>query len=492
MTTREIFQFDNTYATELEGMYAAWKGAVLAAPSIVKFNRVLAEELGLDADELDNEEGAHFLSGSKSPEGASPLAQVYAGHQFGGFSPQLGDGRALLVGELIDAQGVRRDLHLKGSGATPFSRGGDGRAAIGPVLREYLVGEFMHVVGVPTTRSLAATLSGETVMRDSPLPGAVLARVASSHLRVGTFEFFARRGDKEKLQRLADYAIKRHFPELFDRSAPYLNFLRAVVHRQAELVAKWMAVGFVHGVMNTDNTTISGETIDYGPCAFIDGFDPKSVFSSIDQGGRYAYDSQAAAAKWNLYRLAETLLGLINPEDVDQAAAMATEAVEQFPQFHEQCLLTEMGAKLGLRSVVPADGELVEQLMSLMMSARADFTMTFRGLAASLRGDAAPVRKLFAESKAFDDWLERWRVRYESEPGEPQDRAIAMDRINPLYIPRNHKVEEALEAATALDFKPFEKLLSVLDNPFVESEGQSDFAEPAPGSFGPYTTYCGT
>ncbi len=492
MTPSQLFPFDNTYAAELEGLYTAWQGAKFPEPAIVKFNHELAEELGLDGATLDNAQGARFFTGSESPEGASPLAQIYAGHQFGGFSAQLGDGRALLVGELVDTKGMRRDLHLKGSGPTPFSRGGDGKAAIGPVLREYLIGEFMHAVRIPTTRSLAACTTGESVYRESALPGAVLARVASSHLRVGTFQYFANHGVKEKLQRLADYSINRHFPELTGGDAPYLKFLRSVVKRQAELVAKWMSIGFVHGVMNTDNTTISGETIDYGPCAFVDAYDPQSVYSSIDRRGRYAYVNQPPATKWNLARFAETLLDLIDPDDSDRAIQLATDAVEEFAELYEPAWLGEMCAKLGLPGVRPGDDKLVNDLLSVMASESADFTNTFRGLGQALRGDDASVRSLLLSSAKFDDWLVLWRKRHESEAGDPLAKAEAMDRVNPIYIPRNHKVEEALVAATALDFAPFEKLVQVLADPYTEVAGQEAFAGSAPVEFGPYTTYCGT
>ena len=329
------FIFDNTYARELEGFYVPWKATQVARPSLVKFNRELARELGLDADALDSEEGARIFAGNEIPEGAAPLAQAYAGHQFGGFVPQLGDGRALLLGEVIDRNGHRRDIQLKGSGPTPFSRAGDGRAALGPVLREYLIGEAMHALGIPTTRGLAAVLTGEPVFRESALPGAILTRVAASHIRVGTFQFFAARGEEAKVRRLADYVIDRHYPELKDDANPYLGLLERVCDRQAALVANWMHVGFIHGVMNTDNMAISGETIDYGPCAFMDHYDPATVFSSIDTHGRYAYANQPRIAHWNLARFGETLLSLIDA-DRNRAIARATEVVNAFPERYER------------------------------------------------------------------------------------------------------------------------------------------------------------
>jgi uncharacterized protein YdiU (UPF0061 family) len=345
------FQFDNTYARDLEGFYVPWKGAEVPAPRMIRFNRPLAEELGLDADALDTDAGAAIFAGHQAPEGAEPLAMAYAGHQFGGFSPQLGDGRALLLGEVIDRQGRRRDIHLKGSGRTPFSRGGDGKAVLGPVLREYIIGEAMHALGVPTTRALAAVATGEEIMRqDGPAPGAVLARVASSHLRVGTFQFFAARGETERLRQLADYAIARHYPDLAGQPDRYLGLLKAVRDRQAALIAQWMNFGFVHGVMNTDNMTISGETIDYGPCAFIDGYDPAMVFSSIDQHGRYAYGNQPKIAQWNLARLAETLLDLINPDDSDDAVKRASDVVNGFPEATSVPGYRACGPSSGLRA----------------------------------------------------------------------------------------------------------------------------------------------
>jgi uncharacterized protein YdiU (UPF0061 family) len=448
--------------------------------------------LGLDADVLDSERGAAIFAGSEAPEGAAPLAQAYAGHQFGGFSPQLGDGRALLIGELIDRHGVRRDLQLKGSGRTPFSRGGDGKAVLGPVLREYVIGEAMYALGVPTTRALAAVTTGDQVMRQGLEPGAVLARVAASHLRVGTFQYFAARGETDKVRQLADYAIRRHFPELTDADDRYLGLFRAVRDRQAALVAQWLAVGFVHGVMNTDNVAISGETLDYGPCAFIDRYDPNAVFSSIDHQGRYAYRNQPAIARWNLARLVETLLPLIDPEDSDRAVELATAEVDGFPTIYRDCWLERMGAKLGLGHREEGDPDLVDDLHMAMDGQNVDFTFFFRRLADRLRGDLGPVRALFDDPAAFDSWLERWLARLDHEEGSAQAQAAAMDQVNPVYIPRNHKVEEALQAATNGDIEPFAKLLAVLVRPFERSEGLEDYEGPAPASFGPYRTFCGT
>ena len=493
MIRPDTFAFDNTYAAELEGFYAPWNGERAPKPRIVHLNRELAVELSLDPDALASEGGAAVLAGSEAPEGATPLAQAYAGHQFGGFSPQLGDGRALLIGELIDRHGVRRDLQLKGSGRTPFSRGGDGKAVLGPVLREYLIGEAMHALGVPTTRALAAVTTGEQIMRQQgPEPGAVLARVASSHIRVGTFEFFSARGETQKVRRLADYSIRRHFQDLIDSTDPYLELFREVRDRQASLVAQWMAVGFVHGVMNTDNVTISGETIDYGPCAFIDGYDPGAVFSSIDHGGRYAYGSQPAIAQWNLARFVETLLPLIGADDIEDAVQVATTEVEAFQPIYQDFWLRRMSAKLGLARAEVEDLDLVNELLRIMAAQDVDFTGLFRRLANAARGDPTAARALFSDPTAFDTWLERWRARISREDGSGLLQAKAMDRVNPVYIPRNHKVQEALDAATDGDLEPFRRLLSVLERPFELRAGLQEYDGRAPDDFGPYRTFCGT
>lgn len=491
------FPFDNSYAARLEGFYVPWRGAPVPDPRMVLFNRDLAASLGLDADALDSPRGAAIFAGAETPEGAEPLAQVYAGHQFGGFSPRLGDGRALLVGELIGPDGARRDLHLKGSGPTPFARGGDGKAALAPVLREYLVGEAMHALGIPTSRALAAVTTGERIVRDTgSKPGAVLARVASSHLRVGTFEFFAARGQHDHVARLVDYALHRHAPDRAEADDPALELLRFVRDRQAALVARWMGVGFVHGVMNTDNTTISGETLDYGPCAFMDRFDPATVFSSIDRGGRYAYGNQPAVIQWNLARLAEALLSLFDARDPDDAVRMATDEVEAFASRYQAEWSRVLCGKLGLDEGGLRDGAddpLATDLFSLLRVHEVDFTSFFRRLSEVLRGDAGPVRALFDAPDAPTAWLDRWRERVGLEGDAARERAREMDRVNPIYIPRNHLVEPALQAAEAeLDLGPIRTLLDLLRDPFREREGLHGFAEPAPAGFGPYVTYCGT
>jgi len=484
VAARPLFAFEDSFARELEGLYVAWQGAPAPAPRLLALNEPLAAELGLDAEALRAPEAVAVLAGSAAPKGATPVAQAYSGHQFGGFSPRLGDGRALLLGELIDVEGRRRDLHLKGSGRTPFARGADGRAAVGPMLREYVVGEAMHALGIPTTRALAVVATGESVARETLLPGAVLARVAASHLRVGTFEYAAVHGGPELIRRLADYAIARHHPEAAGAENPYLALFERVVDGQASLVARWMSVGFVHGVMNTDNMSISGETIDYGPCAFLDAYDPAAVFSSIDHGGRYAYGNQPRIAQWNLARLAEALLPLLDA-DQDAAIGAATAALESFPGRYEASWAEGMRAKLGLTGDRGDDRALLDELLALMHAQRVDFTAGFRALsAAAARGDAAPARALFPGAESFDAWLGRWIAR------EPD--AQAMDRVNPVYVPRNHLVEEALAAATAGDIGPFDRLVDAVARPFEERPGLERYAEAAPPSFGDYVTYCGT
>ncbi len=483
------FAFDNTYARELEGFYVTWKAAQAARPRVVQLNRELAEELGLDADALNSEEGARIFAGNETPQGAVPLAQVYAGHQFGGFSRQLGDGRALLLGEVIDRNGRRRDIQLKGSGPTPFSRTGDGRAALGPVLREYLIGEGMHALGIPTTRALAAVTTGEPVYRETELPGAVLTRVAASHIRVGTFEFFAARGERAQVGRLADYVIDRHYRELKGDGNPYLGLLERVCDRQAALIASWMHVGFIHGVMNTDNMAISGETIDYGPCAFMDHYDPATVFSSIDSQGRYAYANQPKIAQWNLARLAETLVPLID-SDENRAMARATEVVNAFPEQYERQWLKGMRGKLGLVIEDEADLNLAKGFLAAMEDNKVDYTLAFRYLADAAVGQEEAIRALFADAPAYELWSGRWRARLALEAATPLARAQAMRRVNPGFIPRNHRVEEALSAATERDdYKPFTTLLNIVSRPFDDQPEFAAFAQPAPDGQDRYQTF---
>jgi uncharacterized protein YdiU (UPF0061 family) len=486
------FAFDNSFSRSLEGCFVECSASAAKAPKLLQLNHALAKELGLDPAVLNTDAGTGIFAGNVAPDGAAPLAQAYAGHQFGGFSPQLGDGRALLLGEVIDIHGLRRDIQLKGSGRTPFSRGGDGKSALGPVLREYLMGEAMHALGMPTTRALAAVSTGEMVQRETLLPGGVLTRVAASHLRVGSFQFFAARGDEEKVRQLADYAIARHYPASADPENPYLAFLEAVAEAQAALVASWMSIGFIHGVMNTDNMTISGETIDYGPCAFMDSYAPDTVFSSIDTQGRYAYGNQPDILGWNLARLAETLIPLIDP-DKDRAIEILTAVINTIPARYDAHWAAAMRRKIGLTTEQPGDSALIEALLAAMHQGGADFTLTFRHLATAVRGNTTPAQGQFTELSAINAWLDSWRARLVEEDIEAEARANAMDQINPIYIPRNHKVEEALSAAVDLEnMAPFEALLAVLSHPFDAVENQGGYADPGPQTTLPYQTFCGT
>lgn len=485
-TPASIVALDGRFARELPELAVPWRAEEPPDPTLLVLNAQLATELGLDPVALREPDGVRLLTGTGVPGGATPVAQAYAGHQFGAYSPRLGDGRALLLGELEDQRGRLRDLHLKGSGRTPFARGGDGLAAVGPMLREYIVSEAMHALGIPTTRSLSVVATGRFVRRDEWLPGAVLARVASSHLRVGTFQYARATGDLGLLRRLADHAIDRHAPEAAEEAQPYLALLRSVIAAQATLVAQWMLVGFVHGVMNTDNMTISGETIDYGPCAFMDAYDPATVYSSIDERGRYAYGNQPAIAEWNLARLAEALLPLL-AEQQEEAVAVAMDALGGFAAQHRAAWDAGMRAKLGL----PDDADeqatslIVDELLALLESGRVDLTSCFRGLSGIARGGGEGTRDLFVHRAAFDAWVERWL--------ELRPDADAMDRVNPVYIPRNHLVEEALAAATAGDLDQLGPLLEAVSRPFEERPGLERYAAPGPErDFRAYRTFCGT
>ncbi|RVP09222.1 YdiU family protein [Sinorhizobium meliloti] len=487
------FRFDNSYARLPANFYARVQPTPVAEPWLIKLNRPLAGELGLDAEALERD-GAAIFSGNLVPEGAEPLAMAYAGHQFGTFVPQLGDGRAILLGEVTDAGGRRRDIQLKGAGQTPYSRRGDGRAALGPVLREYIVSEAMHALGVPTTRALAATATGQPVYREQILPGAVFTRVAASHIRVGTFQFFAARGDMESIRTLADYVIGRHYPELKTDEKPYLALLKAVAARQAALIVRWLHVGFIHGVMNTDNMTISGETIDFGPCAFMDDYDPKTVFSSIDQFGRYAYANQPAIGQWNLARLAETLVTLFDPV-ADTAVNLANDALGEYGTIFQKHWLDGMRRKIGLLTDEDEDLDLVQSLLTLMQNGKADFTLTFRRLAASAENATADTElaSLFEEPQALSPWLEHWRRRLEREPQPATERAAAMRSVNPAFIPRNHRVEQAIAAATEdADFSLFEALLDVTSRPYEDQPGHAAYAAPPEPGEEVLQTFCGT
>ena len=481
----ETVVLGDSFARALPEMAVPWQAAETPDPTLLVLNVPLAAELGLDPAQLRGPDGVALLTGTAVPTGATPVAMAYAGHQFGGFNPRLGDGRALLLGELTDPAGRVRDLHLKGSGRTPFARGGDGLAAVGPMLREYVVSEAMHALGIPTTRSLAVVATGRAVPREEVLPGAVLTRVAASHLRVGSFQYASAGGDVDLLRRLADVAIARHHPAAADAEQPYLALYEAVVSAQARLVARWMLVGFVHGVLNTDNVTISGETIDYGPCAFLDAYDPATVYSSIDTGGRYAYGNQPVVTEWNLARLAEALLPLL-ADDQDAAVALAVPALERFRPQYVAAFTAGWATKLGLPDGLDDDVvvSLVQRLLALLHADHVDLTSFCRALAGAARGDVAPARDLFLDLAGFDDWLATWRAT-----GPDAD---AMDRVNPVYVPRNHLVEEALTAATDGDLAPLHDLLAAVTDPFTARPGLERYAAPAPVDFGVYRTFCGT
>ncbi len=488
------FAFDNSFARLPEGFFARLAPTPVARPGLIRVNRVLARDLGLDPEALATPEGLDILAGNRLPDGAEPLAQAYAGHQFGGFVPQLGDGRAILLGEVVDAQGNRRDIQLKGAGRTPFSRHGDGRAWIGPVIREYLVSEAMHALGVPTTRALAAVTTGEPVLRENgPMPGAVLTRVAASHLRVGTFEYFAARRDREALQRLTDYTIARHHPQAAEAENPALALLGAVAAAQARLVAQWMALGFVHGVMNTDNCSLAGETIDYGPCAFMEAYHPGTVFSSIDRFGRYAWGNQPRAAIWNLAQLATCLVPLIDADS--QAAVEAAKAeIDAFYDIYGAALEARFRAKLGLAEVREGDMDLAQDLLALMEAGSADFTLTFRRLADQAASEAgiAPFAALFTSPEGLAEWLARWRARLAAEGRDATAARAAMRAVSPAFIPRNHRVEAAIRAAVAGDLAPFHRLCDVLARPYDDQPEAADLMEPAGSGEEVQVTFCGT
>src|SRR5450755_2730323 len=488
------FPFQNTYASLPDHFFARVAPTPVAEPRVIKINHSLAAELNFSLAGLDAQAQASLFSGNALPPGAVPIAMAYAGHQFGHFVPQLGDGRAILLGEVIDADGVRRDIQLKGSGPTPFSRRGDGRAALGPVLREYIVSEAMATLGIPTTRSLAAVVTGENVMRETPLPGAVLTRIASSHIRVGTFQYFAARGDTEGVRRLADHVIARHFPQAANADRPYHALLEGVIARQAQLIARWLLVGFIHGVMNTDNSSISGETIDYGPCAFMDAYDPATVFSSIDEQGRYAYANQPRIALWNLTRLAECLLPLFSDQQ-DKAIEEAQLVLGGFAEAFTATYQAGLRNKLGLFTARDDDPALAQDLLDAMARNQADFTLTFRRLsdAALDPGGDAEVRRLFADSTAYDEWSARWRQRISDEPQDPVARQTAMRSVNPAFIPRNHRVEAVIEAAVNRDdFAPFEELLAVLSNPYEDQPAYAAYAQAPEPHQRVLQTFCGT
>jgi len=481
-TTAAGWNFDNSYARLPGALSSPVLPVPVVRPAVVIFNEALASNLGLDPNALRG--AGDIFSGNRMPEGAEPIAQAYAGHQFGHFT-NLGDGRAILLGEQIDPRGGRYDIQLKGAGRTPYSRGGDGRAALSPMLREYIISEAMHALGIATTRSLAVVATGEQVVREEMLPGAVLTRVAASHIRVGTFEHASALGDRTLLEALVRHTLDRHYPEFADAEDRALALFNAVLERQASLVARWMCVGFVHGVMNTDNMALSGETIDYGPCAFMDAYDPATVFSSIDRGGRYAYGNQPNIAHWNLARLAESLLPLIH-EDREQAVALAEEALEKFPEHFRARYLAGLRAKLGFFTEDEQDFDLARQFLALLKEENADFTESFAGLSRLVRDDAVDL------SPARPEWRKHWRVRLQAQPQPLSAAADLMRKSNPVVIPRNHRVEEALAAATAGDFVVMQRLLGVLAKPFEETEANRTYRSAGPAGSEPYRTFCGT
>ncbi len=485
------FSFDNSYARLPDAFFKRVAPTPVANPRMIQVNHNLAAELGFDAAKLDSLEGLAILAGNQQADGSDPLAMAYSGHQFGGFSPQLGDGRAILLGEVVGKDGVRRDIQLKGSGPTPFSRRGDGRSALGPVLREYIVSEAMAALGVPTTRALAAVASGDPVAREGLTPGGIFTRVAQSHIRIGTFQWFAARQDDDNLKILADYVIERHYPDVKKADNPYLGLLNSVIQRQAELIAHWMQLGFIHGVMNTDNMTVSGETIDYGPCAFMDVYHPEKKFSSIDHQGRYSYGNQAPIGLWNLSRFAETLLPLID-DDQDKAIAAAQTALEAFPELHGQALQARFTAKIGLEfRDSDDDWILVQRLLTAMAEGEVDFTLVFRHLSNALESDNdETITSQFRKPSAITLWLRDWRTRLEDV--DHTEAIATMRRANPIFIPRNHRIEQVIQAGNQGDYEPFHRLNKVLQHPFDE---QPDFAEyesaPAPEEV-VCATFCGT
>ncbi|MDH4442433.1 MAG: YdiU family protein [Rhizobium sp.] len=487
-----MFSFDNSYARLPEVFHRPAKPAAARAPRLIRFNHDLAHRLGLNLAGVDEARLAQVFAGQVIPLGAEPLAQAYAGHQFGQFNPQLGDGRALLLGEVVPGQGQRFDIQLKGSGPTAFSRRGDGMAALGPVLREYIVSEAFAALGVPATRALAAVSTGEQVVRETMMPGAVFTRVAASHIRVGTFQFFAAEGDAEAVKTLADYVIDRHYPEARATDRPYATMLSLISERQAKLVARWLSIGFIHGVMNTDNMAVSGETIDFGPCAFLDEYDPRKVFSSIDQRGRYAYSNQPGIAQWNIARLAECLLPLMDPDE-DRAVEAANGVLKDFGEVFQAEWLTLFGQKLGLSGEASeGDRALISDLLELMHKGEADFTLTFRALGKLAGGaDAAPFVALFSSRNGLDDWLARWRARI-SEGRAPSEVQAAMKMVNPALIARNHRIEEAIAAAVYGDFSFFHRLVDALATPYVEDPETGYLRVPPAPDERVTRTFCGT
>lgn len=483
--------FNNSYAQLPKEFHVLQAPKPVTAPALIKFNYDLAKELGIDTELVSSDALAQIFSGNVQVNGSQPLAMAYSGHQFGGFSPMLGDGRANLMGEVIAKNGRRYDIQLKGSGPTAFSRNGDGRSALGPVIREYIVSEAMHKMDVPTTRALACVLSGETVRRETPLAGGIFTRVALGHIRVGTFQYFAARQELKSLRTLMDYTVNRFYPDLKQKDNQALELLHKVVEKQAHLVAKWLGVGFIHGVMNTDNVSVVGETIDYGPAAFMDEYDPAMVYSFIDENGRYAYNNQAPATLWNLSRFAECLLPFID-DDQEQAVKYAHAALEKFNTLFEEKRLDIMAAKIGIEQPQASDQALVQMLLDLMQKHNADFSNTFRNLSGGLMGNENPLLEMFADDDDLQQWLKAWKERLAMSAKSMDEIAHQMNRVNPLYIPRNHLVEEVIEAAYSGDYSKFEKLHTILSNPFEEQKGVAEYARPPTDNQRVKNTFCGT
>ncbi len=484
--------FDNSYARLPEQFFARINPFVPPKPKLIKLNEKLAQELGLDLEFLQSNEGLAMLSGEELPEGAEPIAMAYAGHQFGGWSPSLGDGRALLIGEVVDKAGVRHDIQLKGSGQTPFSRRGDGRSALGPVIREYILSEAMNALGVPSTRALAAVLTGENVIRQGLEPGGIFTRVAKSHVRIGTFQYFYARQDNEAVKTLADYVIDRHYPEASEAENPYIAMLSGVAERQAKLIIQWMSLGFIHGVMNTDNMQIAGETIDYGPCAFMDAFHPQKTFSSIDHHGRYSWGNQPRIGQWNLAKLADTLVPLID-DDEEAAAAAATETLSSYNTVVSSELFKRFSNKLGLLGNDSSQDEIIANTLDAMTMNNVDFTLFFRRLTKLYEGGGDdPVLELFDDPAAGQELLRQWRDCIEADEGEREERISAMNAANPVYIPRNHKVAEAISAAEEGEFRPFHKLVKVLSKPFADQPDHAEYENAPKANEVVRETFCGT
>lgn len=491
------FQFDNTYARLSDKLFSQQHPKPVSQPELIALNTTLAERLELDVDALRSPDGLSILAGNSLPDGSDPIATVYAGHQFGHWVPQLGDGRAILLGEVKDKDAKRFDIQLKGAGRTPYSRGGDGRAAVGPVVREYVVSEAMAALGVPTTRALAAVASGENVQRETALPGAILTRVAESHIRVGTFQFFAARRDYDTIKQLSDHVIDRHYPELHSASNPPLALLEAVLSKQATLISHWQAIGFIHGVMNTDNASVAGLTIDYGPCAFMDVYHPETVFSSIDHGSRYAYQNQPGIAQWNCANLAQCLLPLID-SDEEKSLSAAQAVIDSFPNIFSQAYATRFRKKLGLALPDEDDLQLISDFLQIMADSKVDFTNTFRALShcsvenAAVDGNDDSFLKLFEQPQPISDWLERWRARHHKENSDVAERQLLMLQSNPAYIPRNHQIESVIASAMAKDYAPMHELLTVLDNPYTEQADLEKYSLPPKEDEIVQATFCGT